>query len=150
MACGQDGAPGGVAPGEVVKSYEAVFEPVTARFFRLVAYNEAGGNDRVATAAEIRLLGVSDGAPSNAHSGKSMALATPTGRPTDRPSMPGMTIWARNGARRVNRLIILTSISMIPWSWRDFATPRRSTAPAGFIGLRFMSVTTASVGKIRC
>lgn len=63
MACGQDGAPGGVAPGEVVKSYEAVFEPVTARFFRLVAYNEAGGNDRVATAAEIRLLGVSDGAP---------------------------------------------------------------------------------------
>lgn len=41
--------------------YEVVFEPVNARFFRLVAYSEAQGSDRVAHIEDLQILKASDG-----------------------------------------------------------------------------------------
>ena len=47
----------------VERELEVVFEPVTARYLRLVGYSEVSGQDDWANAAEIRVLQASDGAP---------------------------------------------------------------------------------------
>ena len=62
MMAWSEEAAGARAPG-AAESCEIVFEPVSARYFRLVGYSESQGWDRWASVADLQLLRAEDGRP---------------------------------------------------------------------------------------
>ncbi len=92
--------PGGKSHGQN-EAYEVVFEPVAGRFFRLVSFVEAGGNDRSANAAELHILQATDG---KAVSREEWTVAESSNR-DGRDSKPGInaldnepsTVWRSQG-----------------------------------------------------